>query len=223
MEEATTYILQHKDGGYLQRTQKNQLVRVSAQAQATRFTQKKANNLLHSSIKPDQRELWEIIPVPELAKPAQAAPVIAATVPAQAQDAEPMTMEVNVKCNLPDGPVDLTQLVLEQQAVYEKVLAYKEQLPHDLKKAEQEMFDLMHYIEFANLNAAEGYNIYSAFKECRLRRRRLKNDLAKFAILEKATLEDLLTGKLAEAMRQIDDEQIYRPRQLNELFTKISG
>lgn len=229
MPEAAVCIIQHKEGGYLRRSKDNKFVRASALAEATRFTPEKAQSVLKNSIKAAERARWEIVSAPDPAKPASE---ITAFVPGpqikppQQQkapsNAAAKAVPIRIQGQLPDSPVDLTAFVQEQAKLYGQIRDYLAVLPQELSKVDAEINDLLHYIEMTNLNAAEGYRTYARLKECRLRRRVLKNDMSKFAVLSSATMDDLLSGKLTEAMQAIDNDQAYKPRQLPELFTELA-
>ena len=229
MAEAATCIIQHKEGGYLRRAPNNKWVRASAKAEATLFTAQKAQNVLSSSIKSNERDRWQIVTIPNPATPASE--MSAFIPPSQLQ--RPMQQKApaapNAPCiavhahtALPNSPIDLTRFAIEQAETYKQLQAYHAALPAELSKIDAEINDLLHYIELTNLNAADGYRIYARLRECRLRRRVLKNDMAKFAALAEATMDDLLSGKLTAAMEAIDNKQVYKPRQLPELFADLA-
>lgn len=93
----------------------------------------------------------------------------------------------------------------------------KEELISQLSVADKELSDIMHYIEFTHLNAAQGYNAYKLTKECRIRRRAIKNELFVLnAILDRKIGENVASEitKMLEGM----DGRLYTPRVLDELF-----
>ncbi len=93
----------------------------------------------------------------------------------------------------------------------------KEELCKQLSDVDKELSDLNHYIEFCNLNAAQGYKAYRMVKERRIRRRLIKNELVVVnAILEKK-LSDSITEEIEKIIHSLD-ERTYTPRILNELF-----
>lgn len=93
----------------------------------------------------------------------------------------------------------------------------KEELCKQLSDVDKELSDLNHYIEFCNLNAAQGYKAYRMVKERRIRRRSIKNELVVVdAILEKK-LSDSITEEIEKIIHSLD-ERTYTPRILNELF-----
>lgn len=93
----------------------------------------------------------------------------------------------------------------------------KEELCKQLSDVDKELSDINHYIEFCNLNAAQGYMAYKMVKERRVRRRTIKNELVVVdAILEKR-ISDSITEEIEKVIHSLD-ERTYTPRILNELF-----
>lgn len=221
MAEATTCILKHREGGYMYWPHGAKWERVTARQRATIFSAEKARSILQNSISSKERDYWSVVFAEEPTKaaaPVKNAPLsppLPATLPPGA-----------IKCPhlpaFPDLP-DLTAICQQQQALYTRLAEYKDSLASALSTIDMEISDLMHYIEMANLNAANGYKVFAMLKERRIRRRRIKDDMVKFALLADATLEELISGALLASMQKIDNDRIYTPRQLPELFTEISG
>lgn len=93
----------------------------------------------------------------------------------------------------------------------------KEELCKQLSDVDKELSDINHYIEFCNLNAAQGYKAYKMVKDRRIKRRSIKNELVVVdAILEKK-ISDSITEEIEKVIRGLD-ERMYKPRVLNELF-----
>ncbi len=93
----------------------------------------------------------------------------------------------------------------------------KEELCKQLSDVDKELSDINHYIEFCNLNAAQGYKAYRMVKERRVKRRSIKNELVVVdAILEKK-ISDPIKEEIEKVIHSLD-ERTYTPRILNELF-----
>jgi len=93
----------------------------------------------------------------------------------------------------------------------------KEELCKQLSDVDKELSDINHYIEFCNLNAAQGYRAYKMVKERRVKRRSIKNEL----VVVDAILEKRISDSIAEEIEKVIqslDERTYTPRILNELF-----
>ena len=93
----------------------------------------------------------------------------------------------------------------------------KKELCKQLSDVDKELSDLNHYIEFCNLNAAQGYKAYKMVKERRIKRRYIKNELAVVNTILEKKLSDSITEDIGKVIRGLD-ERIYTPRILNELF-----
>ena len=93
----------------------------------------------------------------------------------------------------------------------------KDVLKEELINVEQEILDCLHYIEFCNLNAAQGYNAYKMIKARRVKRRSIKNEIAVLNVI----LEKRISESVADEIRSVIeamDRRTYEPRKLTELF-----
>lgn len=112
---------------------------------------------------------------------------------------------------------DWEGVVNSVQNSFAKLLEYKSDLIAELNRINEELCDCVHACEFYKLDAAKGYKIYKMIRERRVRRRFLKDELAKIScVLEMPHLE-LISGKLQEKFRSIENQH-YEPRVLKELF-----
>lgn len=84
-------------------------------------------------------------------------------------------------------------------------------------EVDKEISDIMHFIEFNNFSASEGYKLCKAIKDLRLRRRRIKNELELINIVNMHTLNNVVLGHTNKAITGLDKKQ-YTPRVLQELF-----
>lgn len=82
----------------------------------------------------------------------------------------------------------------------------------------------MHYIEFYNLDAAKGYKVYKMLKDCRLRRRKIKDEHEKVNVAIRAVGNDEFVEKIRVCLGQMKglDKRKYAPRVLSELFEEAS-
>ena len=76
---------------------------------------------------------------------------------------------------------------------------------------------LKHYIEFVNLNAAQGYKAYKMIKDRRIIRRSIKNELDILNIILGKKISETATDEIQKAVSGMDNRK-YEPRVLNELF-----
>lgn len=98
-----------------------------------------------------------------------------------------------------------------------EALHRKEKLIEQLSEVDKELCDLLHYIEFCNLNAAQGYKAYKMIKDRRIKRRSIKNELDVLSIILGKKLSESVTDEIQKAVSGMD-KRTYEPRVLNELF-----
>lgn len=93
----------------------------------------------------------------------------------------------------------------------------KEELCEELSFIDRELSDINHYIEFCNLNAAQGWKAYKMIKERRIKRRSIKNEIQILNIILDKKISDTVTNEILESMSKMD-KRTYEPRVMNELF-----
>lgn len=98
-----------------------------------------------------------------------------------------------------------------------EALHRKEELTNQLSQVDKELSDINHYIEFVNLNAAQGYKAYKMIKERRIKRRSIKNELEVLSIILGKKISDSVTDEIQKAVSRMDGRR-YEPRVMNELF-----
>ena len=98
-----------------------------------------------------------------------------------------------------------------------EALHRKDDLLSQLSKVDQELSDIDHYIEFVNLNAAQGYKAYKMIKDRRIIRRSIKNELEVLNIILGKKISETATDEIQKAIYGMD-KRTYEPRVLNELF-----
>ena len=98
-----------------------------------------------------------------------------------------------------------------------EALHRKDELLSQLSKVDQELSDINHYIEFCNLNAAQGYKAYKMIKERRIKRRSIKNELEVLSIILGKKISDTASDEIQKAIAGMD-KRTYEPRIMTELF-----
>ena len=98
-----------------------------------------------------------------------------------------------------------------------EALHRKDELVQQLSKVDQELSDVNHYIEFCNLNAAQGYKAYKMIKDRRIKRSSIKNELQVVDIILSKKICETATDEIQKAIAGMD-QRTYEPRVLNELF-----
>ena len=87
----------------------------------------------------------------------------------------------------------------------------------ELREMEALQQDLLHLVEFANLNAADTYNVCKRLQEVRTRRRAAKDDLYAIGLLRKlAEHTDLQTLDTVSHHLHGMDYRLYTARVMNE-------
>lgn len=93
----------------------------------------------------------------------------------------------------------------------------KEVLEKQLKELEDEKLDIEHYIEFQNLNAAQGYKASKELKTCRIKRRSVKNELAVINIILGLQMKEIVSSEVYQKIEELD-KRTYKPRIRTDLF-----
>ena len=117
-------------------------------------------------------------------------------------------------------PVDMEnikELICNLSDQFKTMKGNKDWLTDMESKVDQEISDILHYIEFFSFNACEGYKLAKGLKELRLKRRDIKNQLEAINIISHHTCNMLTDGKTNKALCNIENKQ-YTPRILKELF-----
>lgn len=98
-----------------------------------------------------------------------------------------------------------------------EALNRKDELVQSLSNIDKELCDVLHYIEFYNLNAAQGYKAYKMIKERRIIRRNIKNELNVLNIILSKKISETATDEINKCVAGMD-KRTYEPRVLKELF-----
>ena len=93
----------------------------------------------------------------------------------------------------------------------------KEILERQLHELEDEKIDIEHYIEFQNLNAFQGYKASKELKDCRVKRRSVKNEIAVINIILEYQMKELVSSEIHQKIEELD-RSTYKPRIRADLF-----
>ena len=196
-------------GSYYGLNQLNKLVPVSGEGQATRFTFIKANNIIQNSIKPMQRYQY-----------------VLKEVSGQGNAASYSDLDDGdyIMTRFDDMETDWNGYMEDLISFSSQLRQYRINLNYMLSEVDKEICDIMHYIEFYNLDAARGYKTYKMLKDCRLRRRKIKDEYEKATAAIQVFANDDLIEKMKTALKQMKglDNRLYKPRVLTELFEEVS-
>lgn len=130
------------------------------------------------------------------------------------------TASSNDKINSSYTEVDIDDLRESINSLSEKFTALKgnkEWLFDEESNIDKQISDILHYIEFYNFSASDGYKLCKALKELRLRRRDVKNKIELISIISTHTCNNIANGNTNKAIDNLSKKQ-YTPRVLNDLF-----
>ena len=107
--------------------------------------------------------------------------------------------------------------VSDLNGLAKEVKSRKEELLKQLHNLEGELLDIEHYIEFSNLNAAQGYKASKDIKDCRIKRRSIKNELLVLNIILEQRVDEMVSEEIHKKVQDID-KRTYKPRVRTDLF-----
>lgn len=97
------------------------------------------------------------------------------------------------------------------------ILHRKEELIKQLHKLEDELLDIEHWIEFSRFNGVQGYMASRELKDCRLRRRSVKNEIRVLDIILEQNIEKIVGEEIQKRITDMDN-RTYKPRVRADLF-----
>lgn len=112
---------------------------------------------------------------------------------------------------------DLKESINELSEKFTTLKGNKEWLLDEESNIDKQISDILHYIEFYNFSASNGYKLCKALKELRLRRRDIKNKIELINIISTHTCNSIANGNTNKAIDNLSKKQ-YTPRVLNDLF-----
>lgn len=193
--DGTRWIMKDRDGKY---------VPTSCESFADIFSKKQAENIHKSSLTKALRGVFYVEKTNEEV-PAQVKPVTDKDI----EETEKVMVSEDIKYWL-DKATDMSNIANE-------AINRKRKLCQELSLVDKELCDILHYIEFCNLNAAQGYKAYKMVKERRILRRKIKDEIS--------ILDSILVQKVSQTAKNTIqktaenmDKRTYEPRVLKELF-----
>ena len=191
------YVIKHQDGGYIRLIVNGSWERTSKLKNASQMSYEKANNIYSNSISPTFRKVWSIVDYEMEVK----------------EFGDSHEKEFNF---------DWHELSASQNKLYDELQQYGVSLKDKLSEVDMEICDIQHYIEFFSLDAAKGYKAYRMLKERLVRRREIKDEMAKVNLFLSGTSSDFSSGKVTRQLKNMDSSG-YQPRILSELFGLDEG
>lgn len=193
--DGTRWIMRDKHGRY---------VPTSCEALADVFSNKQATGIFQSNL---SKALKSVFRVQKIDEPSKLIKQISQ------ETAQENTERVSTAENIQHWINKINGL----NGLATEALHRKDELVQQLSKVDQELSDVNHYIEFCNLNAAQGYKAYKMIKDRRIKRRSIKNELQILEIILSKKISETATNEIQKAIVGMDQRK-YEPRILNELF-----
>lgn len=203
MFKLSQYII--TDGSrFIYRNRSGKYVPIQSEAMADVFSKKQAEGIYNNSL---PKALKSVFHVEKYDKPPD--DVKQVTQIELNNNTEKVMVTENIQRWL-DRVSDLNGLAKE-------VKSRKEELLKQLHNLEGELLDIEHYIEFSNLNAAQGYKASKDIKDCRIKRRSIKNELLVLNIILEQRVDEMVSEEIHKKVQDID-KRTYKPRVRTDLF-----
>ena len=206
------YYITDTYGTYYGINSMDRLVAMNRKELATKFTYPKANAILQKMVKPSNRYQYILIEADE-------------NISGLPEEEIRVVSEEDFRETRFDSlDTDWLGYLEDMLSFVSQLQQYKNNLNYMLSEVDKEICDIMHYIEFNCLDAAKGYKVYKMLRECRLRRRRIKDEEYKVTVSMQALGGSELPEKLKSSICQIRgmERRQYKPRVLDELFEHVS-
>lgn len=189
---------------WIMKDRKGKYVPTSFVTLADLYTKKQADAICNNSLSKALRGIFHVEKVNDVI-PKQIKPVTEKDI----DETEKVMVSENIQHWL-NKVSDLNGLANE-------ALNRKDELVQSLSNIDKELCDVLHYIEFCNLNAAQGYKAYKMIKERRIIRRNIKNELNVLNIILSKKISETATDEINKCVAGMD-KRTYEPRVLKELF-----
>lgn len=189
---------------WIMRDRKGKYVPTSCEALADIFTNKQATGIFQSNLSKALKSVFRVQKIDEPPKLIK-------------QISQETVQENTEKVSTAENVQRWIDKIEGLNGLATEALHRKDELVQQLSKVDQELSDVNHYIEFCNLNAAQGYKAYKMIKDRRIKRRSIKNELQVVDIILRKKICETATDEIQKAIAGMD-QRTYEPRVLNELF-----
>lgn len=189
---------------WIMRDRKGKYVPTSCEALADIFTNKQATGIFQSNLSKALKSVFRVQKIDEPPKLIK-------------QISQETVQENTEKVSTAENVQRWIDKIEGLNGLATEALHRKDELVQQLSKIDQELSDVNHYIEFCNLNAAQGYKAYKMIKDRRIKRRSIKNELQVVDIILSKKICETATDEIQKAIAGMD-QRTYEPRVLNELF-----
>ena len=210
MDTGKRYHIIDMSGNYYRLNEKNNLVQARSSAEATMFSLREANERIGSGRKARFYSVLEAIPQP----------------------VEMPVPDIEEKYEAPELSVGTTPTMFDSlHNDWESMLAnlcymsnhindYQDNLSQMLSDVDKEICDIMHYLEFNDLDDCDMLKASKMLQERRRHRRKIKDEMEKTVLMRETFLDRAFETKIhqsLEVMEKMKTRQ-YTPRKLNDLF-----
>ena len=189
---------------WIMRDRKGKYVPTSCEALADVFTNKQATGIFQSNLSKALKSVFRVQKIDEPPKLIK-------------QISQETVQENTEKVSTAENVQRWIDKIEGLNGLATEALHRKDELVQQLSKVDQELSDVNHYIEFCNLNAAQGYKAYKLIKDRSIKRRSIKNELQVVDIILSKKICETATDEIQKAIAGMD-QRTYEPRVLNELF-----
>ena len=189
---------------WIMRDRKGKYVPTSCEALADVYSNKQANSIFQNQLSKALKSCFHLEKIdkpPELVK----------------QITQEETQENTEKVSIAENIQYWVDKVSGLNGLVSEALHRKDELVDQLSTVDKEICDILHYIEFCNLNAAQGYKAYKMIKERRIKRRSIKNELDVLSIILSKKISETATDEIEKTLAGMDKRE-YEPRVMTELF-----
>lgn len=189
---------------FIYKNHKNQYVPITNEVLADKFSKKQADRIYNNSL---SKALKSVFHIQKVDKPPENIKQVTKS------DLENNTEKIVGAENIQKWLEKIEDL----NGLINDVLKRKEELNRQLSEVDKELSDIDHYIEFTNLNAAQGYKACKMRKDRRIRRRSIKNELAVLEVILNKKISESFSDEITKVVQNMD-KRTYEPRILKELF-----
>ena len=188
---------------FIYRNHANKYVPTPSEAMADIYTKKQAENIYNRSL---PKALKSVFHLEKYDTPPQGIKQINPLIP---HNTKITVHSDNVECWI--------DKISTLNGLADEALHRKDELTQQLSTVDQELSDIFHYIEFCNLNAAQGYKAYKLIKDRRIKRRTIKNELEVVTAILNKKIGDSIEDEISKLVDDLETRK-YEPRILKELF-----
>lgn len=188
---------------WIMKDRKGKYVPTSCEALADTYSKKQADNICNNQLTKALRTIFHSQKIDEP--------------PENVKQVTQSDLQITEKVLIADNIQKWLDKVSDLNGLATDALHRKDELVEQLSNVDKELCDIYHYVEFCNLNAAQGYKAYKMIKDRRIRRRSIKNELDVLAIILGKRISETATDEIQKCIAGMDN-RTYEPRVLKELF-----